>query len=89
MLRNFSFLFVTGFGGLFVGKKFWKSGKFEKSFDLRNCVEKLLVKDLFFFFPPLELLKIFAKNLSLLKRKTKFGKKTNVPHLPGVTAELV
>ena len=80
MLRISFSSFLTGFEELFVWKKFWKSGKFEKSFDLRNCVEKLLVRDLFFLSPPIELLKILAENFSLLKRKTNLGKKTNVPH---------
>ena len=79
MLRISFSPFLTGFEELFVWKKFWKSGKFEKSFDLRNCVEKLLVRDLFFLSPPIELLKILAENFSWLKRKTNLGKKTNVP----------
>ena len=72
--------FLTGLEELFVLKKFSKSGKFEKSFDLRNCVEKPVVRDLFFLSPPTESLKILAENFSLLKRKTKLGKKMNVPH---------
>ena len=80
MLRISFSSFLTGFEELFVWKKFWKSGKFEKSFDLRNCVEKLVVRDLFFLSSPIELLKILAENFSWLKRKTKLGKKTNVPH---------
>ena len=80
MLRISFSSFLTGFEELFVWKKFWKSGKFEKSFDLRNCVEKLVVRDLFFLSSPIELLKILAENFSLLKRKTNLGKKTNVPH---------
>ena len=79
MLRISFSSFLTGFEELFVWKKFWKSGKF-KSFDLRNCVEKLVVRDLFVLSSPIELLKILAENFSLLKRKTKLGKKTNVPH---------
>ena len=77
MLRISFSSFLTGFEELLVWKKFWKSGK---SFDLRNCVEKLLVRDLFFLSPPIELLKILAENFSWLKRKTNLGKKTNVPH---------
>lgn len=85
MLRISFSSFLTGFEELLVWKKFWKSGK---SFDLRNCVEKLLVRDLFFLSPPIELLKILAENFSWLKRKTNLGKKTNVPH-SWVTLDLI